>query len=326
MARPFALLLAVAAALAVAGCARPVAGSARPDASAAKDATAPLTGQLALGDFPTVDYCSLLVPLTLPDTLGSLVLMPRPSYDYCTFKVRTQGIDVRVRVGHLDDGDPPGSARRTPDKDRTLPRGMRVERERDQPDRCTRYLTFTDNISLMVQADSATGEHVGHGDWCPIVEATVSVVVDRVLGKRVKHYEFEPRSVGRLEACDLVAASVLAAKLGVPRMQTVRFPSTHTCLWSAVGGTGPNVVLVVAPDESTYDADLSKQETIAGWPTTVTPHRSLPMCQLETTAGDSPQLGTREQVLIEVVLRSDGNDACGPGRALAAEVWAKLPR
>ncbi|MFL6142241.1 MAG: hypothetical protein ACJ72N_10310 [Labedaea sp.] len=336
MGRPSALLLAAVAvsamsamSVAVAGCAAPVAGTSVPEASAAKDAGAPLTGQIALGDLPTIDYCSLLIPLTLPDELGQLVLLPRPAYDYCAFTVRTKGIDVGVTVGVVDEGDPPGGARRTPDPDRTLPRGLRAQRVREAPDHCTRYLTFTDSVSIMIQADSTVGEHPGHVDSCPIVEATLSVVVDRVLGKRVKHYDFAANSAGRLDACDLLSASALAARLGVPRMQTEHWASTHTCRWSAVGGAGPVVRLSIAPVDSSFDLEHTKQETIAGSATYVTPNNTrpdFPACQLETTAADSPQLGARELVLLEVGLPGKGNDACGPGRALAAEVWPKLPR
>jgi hypothetical protein len=327
MARPVAALLVLLAALTA--CSQPVAGSAVPNADAAREAAEPLTSQRALGELTTIDYCSLVEARALPRDLGQLVLNPKPSFDFCGFKLKAQGIEVEVEVGFLDDADTLHGVDRTTDRTKHPPRGLQVQRGTEQKDLCVRYLLFTDEISITVSADSYVGDSPGQGDWCPIADATLGIAVDRVVAKKVRHYEFGAKSLGKVDACDLVPANLVATRIGAPTATVLKYPSGHECHWTGSGDDTPDAHLYFGHNDSSFDPDSTKEETLAGQHTYVTPDNTdqdAAFCQVSTDHIDSPQLGVKEQVRVEVVVPGKGKDACAPARELAKEVWAKLPR
>src|SRR5262245_49398508 len=122
MARPVAALLA--ALTVVAACGRPVAGSPAPN----PDATQPLTGRHALGDYPTLDYCSLVDEGAFPERVGLVAVNPRPSYDDCLFSVQKNAAEVTIQVGLLEDQDTIAGVNHSLDRRRNPPRGLEVYR------------------------------------------------------------------------------------------------------------------------------------------------------------------------------------------------------
>jgi hypothetical protein len=326
MVRPVAVLVAVLVVLA--GCAAPVAGSAVADEAAAREAAEPLSSQRALGDYPSLDYCSLMDQKSFPQRLGLVAVYPRGSYDYCVFSVQKSGTEARVQIGYLEDQETISGADHTVDRRRTPPRGLEVHRGTEDNDVCVRYLRFTDDLLLTVVAsidDVQTSR-----DLCEIADATVDIVIDRLVARKVKHYEFAEKALGRVDACDLVPAQVVGTKIGAAGATPLKFPSRHVCHWTGPARDSPIARLYVAPGESSYDPDHSKDEQIAGRRTTVTltpiDADDVALCQLETSEPGWPQQPVAEFVLIEVVVLGKEKDACGPARELAKEVWAKLPR
>lgn len=312
-------------AMVAAGCAKTVAGSAVPDEQAVRELAEPLTAKQALGDFASINYCSLLDPRPVPADLGTIVLDPRRAFEFCAFKVRTSsGTEVEVRVGYLDDPDTIEGVDRTEDRSKTPPRGLKIERGEEDDEACVRHLRFVDDIWLTIGAQPESGK----GDWCPFADTTVDSVIRHLVAKQVKHFSFGDKSLGKLDACDLVPAAVVNARMGFKDSAMLRFPTGHACIWNGRGKDDAIVRLFLGDGDGTYDLDNSKDETLAGRHSYVTPvdtddeHSG---CDVETSHVDSPDLGEQERVVLEVDLAGKGKDACGPGRELAKEVWAKLP-
>lgn len=321
MARPVGFPLVALALLA--GCARPVAGTAVPDGTAAE----PLTSERALGEYATIDYCSLVDEHALPATVGQVVLSAKPWFDYCAFKVRSEGVDAEVDVGFLDDEETLDGVDRAPDPRRDPPRGLTVQRGTEDRMECVRYLSFTDEVSITVQADSY-GDELGRGGrWCPIADAVLDVVIVLVLAKRVRHFTFGGASLGRVDACELVPADLVATRIGTAKATVLRYPSGHECHWEAKEPDGPGAHLYFGQGDTTAD-ETTKDETIAGRTSRVTGYQDgdFSSCVIETDHVFSPELGASEQVRVEVGLPDQSKDLCGPARELAKEVWAKLPR
>jgi hypothetical protein len=325
MVRLVAVLVALLAVLA--GCARPVAGSAVADETAAREAAEPLSSERALGDYPSLDYCSLMDQKAFPQRLGLVAVYPRGSYDYCFFTVQKSGTEARVEIGYLEDQKTIRGTDHAVDRRRNPPRGLEVHRGTEDDQACVRYLRFTDDLLLTVVASI---DDQASRDLCEVADATVDVVIDRVVAKQVKHYEFAESSAGRLDACGLVPAGVVGAKIGTARAAVLKFPSGHVCQWTGPEPQSAEAWLHVTPGESSYDVELSKEETLAGRRTVVTPSTfdedDLAMCQVETDLSAPAKPPPAEFVLIEVLVLGKEKDACGPARELAGEVWPKLPQ
>lgn len=310
--------------LAVSGCSKAVSGSAVPNAEAAEEARRPLMAEKALGEFASINYCSLLDTTPLPADFGAMVLAPKPTYEYCRFKVRAGGDDVEIRVGYLDNSETIEGAQRTEDRSKTPPRGLVIQRGEEDDHACIRYLRFADDIWLTIGATTESRK----GDWCKIADATIDAVIRRVIAKQVTHFSFGDKSIGKLDACDLVPANVVNAKIGVEKGTAQRFPTGHACYWTGKSAADPIARLFLGAGESSYDPDNTKEETLAGRPTSVTPLETdgeYSACDVETSHIKSPELGGEELIVVEVDLEGDGKDACAPAREIAKEIWAKLP-
>jgi hypothetical protein len=310
--------------VALAGCATRVSGTAAPNEQAAKEAAEPLTSARGLGDLPTLDYCSLTDPEALPDALGPVAVLPRGSYDYCRFSLQKNGGDVEVRVGYLEDGDTLEGVDRTGDLRRDPPRGLKVERGDEEDDYCVRFVSFTDEVAITVLVEDLdqTGQNL-----CAVADAAVDIAIDRVVAKKVTHLTFGANSVGRLDACGVVSAEQAATALGSPGTEPRPYPSGHLCEWTGPDQTSPVARLYLVPGRSTYDAS-TKEETLADRHTKVTSTSidddDVTMCQVETAdAGERSPVN--EFVVLEVVVLGKEKDACGPARALAGQIWPKLP-
>jgi hypothetical protein len=311
----------------LAGCATPVTGPALANDAAAREAAEPLTSQRALGDYPSLDYCSLMDQNAFPKRLGLIAVYPHGSYDYCLFTVQQSGTEAKVQIGNLEDQKTISDADHA--VDRRLPQGLEVHRDttRGKLGGCVRYLRFTDSLLITVVASMSDPQT--SRDTCEVADATMDIVINRVAAKKVRHYEFAANALGRRDMCDLVPAQLVGAKIGTAGAMLLKFPSGHVCQWAGPARESPVARLYVAPGESTYDPDRSKGEKIAGRDTTVT---LTPIagprtrCQLETSEPGWPQQPVAEFVLIEIAVPGAQKDACGPARELAGEVWPKLPR
>ena len=272
----------------------------------------------------SVDYCSLLEATPLPSDFGMIELAPRRFLDFCQFRIGTNEDGVEVRVGYLNDSGTLGRIEHNEDRSRTLPRGLTIHRGPEGGGGCHRFLRFTDDIWLNVTAFRDSGM----GDSCRIADATVDGVVRRAMAQQAKHFSFSEKSLGRLEACDLLPATVVAAKLGPADTKAMRYPSAHICGWRGAEREDPIVRLYLGDGPSQYRPDF-EEVTLAGRTTRIVsaePGGTSSICDLETEHIFSPDLGEKELAMLEIDLVGKGKDACGPGRELAREVWATLPK
>ena len=304
-------------ALACASCSVEVIGSPAPPV----DTTGPLTAAEALGDYATINYCSLVDKDSFPDAVGQVVVYPSPSFDVCTFTVRTSGGDVEVHEGNLaTSGNLDGVVRLMPDRSRTLPRELQLETTAPQDLRCDRYLKFSDELFLEVHA--FVKEYSSQRDVCPVADAGRDQVVSRVLEKKVEHFNYGPKSLGRVNACWLVSTELLKPVVGADP-ERKEFPGSHVCGWWQGSETAVELAFIVDLPPGARPTD----ETIAGRRTRVIRDPSgvgLSECQLVVDRGSSPEAGGDELIELTVLLAGKGKDPCVPARTLAASVWPKL--
>jgi hypothetical protein len=282
------------------------------------DPNGPLTTRVALGDLPTVDFCSLLSADNYPANLGSVVNRPSPSFSYCTMSVISRKTDASVLVGYLSTATNLSGI--TLDPDRSLSRGLEVRKSRSDSTECERFVRFPDDLYLEVSATAYTsGDNT---DWCPLVDATVDRVVDRLTTKQVKHFSFAPGSLGRADACTLLDQTLVEDATGLNPAEQFAFPGAHVCEWNL-----PRFGYVTV--NFTMDESLTQEpadETIAGRRTRITPDTAgLAECALVTSHGFSPESSGDELVNLSVLLPDKGKDACAVARTLPSHAWQKLP-
>jgi hypothetical protein len=197
---------------------------------------------------------------------------------------------------------------------------LRVFEEAPVPDRCARYVVFSDNISLAVSADSYNSPEAKVSSLCSIAEKATTAIAENVVSRKAGHRRFASSSLGPLDACKAATATSLAKVPGLSATQVTSYPAHHQCRWGST--TVPSVTLRYIIGEPSKTPE-TKQETIAGKATAVytveIAGRSL--CVAEVKQGDTPELA---QVIVR--LPPGGVDqACAAVRTVAGEVWAQLP-
>ncbi|HEU5470049.1 MAG TPA: hypothetical protein VFV67_05300 [Actinophytocola sp.] len=320
------LLAACALLLCVTGCGTALPGTAVPNETAAEEAAEPLTAKAALGDFATIDYCSLTDANAVPQRLGSVAVLPRGAYDECRLSVQKDGVDTEVRLGSLQEEDHLTNSEYTLDG-RVLPRGLRVYRGTETGGkvlRCVLYLRFADRILLTI--DTWTREP--GGDRCAVADAVLAIAVDRAAAKRVRHHDVGARTLFRTDACDMLSVEVVRARTGLPDLLASRSLTRHVCRWYHAYPGDVAVDLYLGPAESTWTGD-TVEETLAGHRTLVTAsfvgRDGVAVCAVETSIVAVPRPAVNESAVLWVELPRPATDACRPARELASEVWAKLP-
>jgi hypothetical protein len=321
------VLLAV---LLAAGCADTVRGKAVADPVALKqvqEAHTPLTAQAALGDFKTVDYCTIFDPSSIRAGGGTDPGQPVTAFDDCTIDAKLGTTAVQVFVGYLQ-GKQNDRGVQIPDPTKTLPRGLSVARSPGERTYCEYYLRFPDGVSLEVE--TLTAGEVSGADLpqpnalCRLSSAALDGVAAAVQKKPAGHQTFAANSLGTLDACSLVADDQVNTELGVAAQKTPT-PSGHRCRWAMSGGSA-SVSLSFLVDTPPQPVTGSTTETLGGKPSLVTAY-SPTLCSVQVGLGPAAgaKNGEVEQADLFVSTTSIGKDACAIGRDLANAAWPKLP-
>lgn len=267
-----------------------------------------------IGDANTVDSCGLLDPASL-NQFGTAEPRPQESYDYCWMRLPMSGAQVAVRFGLLERIR---SVEDLPARQIETVGPLRVFEMSPAPDRCARYIVFTDNVTLAVSADTADSPGVAVSELCAVTEKATHVIAQNLAAKKVEHRAYEPGSFGPLDACKAVVTT-LGQVPGLAVAQVTSYPAHHQCRWG--NAAVPSLTLRYVLNDPSSAANV-QHETIAGRTSGVYTvdinGPSLCVAEVKGTGRDLAQV---------VVRMAPGNEdaACAAARVVAGEVWSKLP-
>jgi hypothetical protein len=297
------VVVALGGALALAGC------SSTPAAVPDDSPPAPLTASAALGEFTTLDYCSLLDVNRLRSATAN---QPDSSFDACHGEFIQNGQRRQVVVGPLAaDSDPNVKPY---DYAGVIPDGLAVAQSSfNAAASCGRVITFADGIRLNVAVTDTAGPSAS-ADRCADADAAVGGVLAAISGKQVRHQVFADRSWGRVDACALLSAHDLDATSGAGAQPSGGL-SGHSCIRGRVS-------VKFSVEDS---APAGPAELLGGRTSRVSTDGAF--CRVTTVQPAPGAAGRSEQAEVDVVdtSGSTGDAACPDARTAAAVVFAKIP-
>lgn len=304
----------VVGAILLAGCSNPVDGAALSDPGYVSP-TAGSSAANLLGRPNTLDACSLLAPVSLTQ-FGTAEVPQQEAYDYCWLRMPVGEASVAVRFGLLEKLKGVADLQA---KEMEPVGALRIFEAAPVPDRCARYIVFSDHVTMAVSADTRDTPGKNVSQLCSVTEKATTVIAENVLARKFAHRQYEPSSLGPLNACDAVMVS-LAQVPGLAAGEVTTYPAHHQCRWGSE--TLPSLTLRYVLSEPSTAPNV-KQENISGRPTGVytVDVNGRTLCVAEVRQG-----GGRE--LAQVIVRLAPNKAeaaCMAARAVASEVWSKLP-
>jgi hypothetical protein len=254
-----------------------------------------LTAAGALGDFETLDYCSLL------DTAGRDTV---PSFEKCQVlgddEVFWQAGPVTSASGI--DAEPyayPGE----------LPPGVRIHQlvGEDIPG-CVLFVGFADRIWLVVSGQDTLDEERPKEELCAPAGDVVAGVIAAIDGKRVKHVSYGPDSFGGIDACALIDRPEIESIAGAG--ETESRPSGHYCRRGRL-----SLTLDMGKPVS------GRPGTVGGRPVTIRDEGEQCSVSFERPLPDRPGLAERAQL---TMTRTFGD--CRELLAVGGMVLPELPR
>lgn len=264
----------------------------------------PLTASAALGDFATLDYCSLLdVAAVAP---GATAL---PTFEFC----RADAGGRTIQVGPLAfDSDPNIKPYAYPGP---VPEGVAVQQSMfNDGSACTRAITFADGNRLELSVTDAGPDQAAR---CGVADAAVESALGAITAHRITRLTFPDRSWGRALPCVFLDNHDLDAAAG-PGNQVATGLSGHTCIRGKVSFklTLETVEGQLAP---------GPPETIGGRQARV--RLAGAFCLVDTTQPAPGQPGRRELAEISVVETAGtaGDATCALARQAAAPILQRLP-
>jgi hypothetical protein len=280
----------IACALVLAACTSTIGGEPRPGG---------LTAAEALGDFRTIDYCTMLDPAG--DT-------PTSSFERCSVD---EGEVIRsvgpLWVGDDVDGEPYDYA------GDLLP-GVRIRSATRElvEIMCTRWVGFADDVWLMV----STADPAPTADRCEVADDLVADALTAIENGQVRHTAYGPDSFDGLDPCTFLDVPVVEAVVGGKTGE--RSLHGHDCLRGHIGfGFSVGV-----PSEGT-------PETVGGRMTVVEAIGAFCMITLERPLPDQPGLveeAALKGIAVDGDKLGDGADVCPETRAIAEVVFPELPQ
>ncbi|VVJ24630.1 Uncharacterised protein [Amycolatopsis camponoti] len=290
------LVVALLCALLTAGCATT---QAAPEPSSGPT---PLTASAALGDFATVDYCSLLdVPAVAPGAVTT------PTFENC----RADAGGRTILVGPLAfDSDP---NIKPYDYLGPVPDGVAVQQSMfNDRSTCTRAITFADGNRLDLSVTDGGGDQAGR---CGVADAAVGSVLSTVTANKVKRLNFPDRSWGLVAPCVLLDKPDLEAVAGAGSRPATGL-SGHSCIRGKV-----SFKLTVETDEA-----AAPPEQLGGREARV--RLAGAFCLVDTTQPARGLPGHRELAELSVVETAGtaGDGTCALARTAANTILPLLPR
>ena len=282
-------------ALLAAGCAKT---QAAPEPSSGPT---PLTASAALGDFGSVDYCSLL---NVPEVAPGAVAVPTFESCRATLGPRT------ILVGPLAfDSDPniKPYAYLGP-----VPDGVAIQQSMfNDRSACTRAITFADGNRLDLSVTDTGNDQASR---CGIADATVGSALEAITANKVRRLTFPDRSWGRVAPCVLLDSHDVDAAAGAASRPATGL-SGHSCIRGKI-----SLKLTVETEVA-----ASPPEALGGREARVRVAGAF--CLVDTTQPAPGLPGRRELAEISVVETAGtaGDATCALARAAATSIFPRLP-
>ncbi|WP_410569321.1 hypothetical protein [Amycolatopsis sp. cmx-4-61] len=262
----------------------------------------PLTAAGALGDFGTVDYCSLLnVPAVAP---GAVAV---PTFESCHAEAGPR----TILVGPLAfDSDPNLKPYDYPGQ---VPDGVAIQQSMfNDRSACTRAITFADGNRLDLSVTDGTDDQAAR---CGVADAAVGSALAAITTHRVGHLTFPDRSWGRVAPCVLLDDHALDGAAG-PASRPATGLSGHSCIRGKV-----SLKLTVETGETVE----TPPETLSGREARVRVTGAF--CLVDTTQPAPGLPGRRELAEISVVETAGtaGDATCAQARTAANAIFPRLP-
>jgi len=261
----------------------------------------PLTAAAALGDFGSVDYCSLL---NVPKVVPGAVAVPTFEDCHATAGPRT------IVVGPLAfDSDPNIKPYDYPGP---VPDGVAVQQSMfNDRSACTRAITFADGTRIDLSVTDDAGNEAAR---CDVADAAVGSALAAITAHKVGRLTFPARSWARVAPCVPLDDHDLDAAAGPGSRPTIGL-SGHSCIRGKVSfkltveTTEPD-----GPAEKLGDRDARVR--VAG-----------AFCLVDTTQPAPGLPGRRELAEISVVETAGtaGDGTCELARTAANAILPRLP-
>lgn len=283
-----------------------------PAPSPTTDDDEPLTAAAALGEFSSLDYCSLVDQRKVMGD-GNAVKPPVSSFESCRLEFIEGATLYTVTTGPIATGQDPNN--QPYEYEGALPEGVSVQQSAFNANTaCTRLLTFADGIRLSIVVTSDSQDLSDQLSRCRKADATVGTASAAIRGQRVGRLHFDQRSWGRVAPCVLLDQHEIDAASG-PETKPAPALSGHSCIRGKVS-------LALSAGAGTASGAT---EALGGRQAQVL--TSGAFCQV-TTQRPIPGTPDRvEQALLTVVsVAGNADDAtCAAARDVAVVVFPKLP-
>ncbi|SEB33138.1 hypothetical protein SAMN04489727_0683 [Amycolatopsis tolypomycina] len=283
-------------------CALLTAGCATTQAAPERDSgPTPLTAVDALGDFGSIDYCSLLdVPKVAP---GAVAV---PTFESC----RAEAGPRTILVGPLAfDSDP---NIKPYDYAGPVPDGVAVQQSMfNDRSACTRAITFADGTRLDLSVTDGGGDQDAR---CTVADAAVGSALTAITARKVGRLTFPDGSWGRVAPCVPLDNHDLDAAAGAGSQPTAGL-SGHSCIRGKV-----SFKLTVETVEP-----AGPVETLGGREARVRVAGAF--CLVDATQPAPGLPGRRELAEISVVETAGtaGDGTCTLARGAANAILPRLP-
>jgi len=306
----------VALALCLTGCATIVVGT---PVSGAAAAARPMSAARELGDFSTIDPCSIVDTEGLPTDLAAQS-EPEQSLDYCALHVTSGGGAAEAEVGALIFQGPDAG---TPE---SLPSGLWLYPGTVEQGSCSAYLKFHEGIEMTSTVYSTDG--TGSSALCRSADELARNVSGVLARGPVTHRSFPAKSLGALNPCTFLDQATLAAA-GVDTYPT-RYPAHHECDWTSSDGNLAVSLTFIVGLPPVAQQNVSTAAQIAGRNSVLysSTNSGAADCWIDT--GGMPfSAGGPNLVEIAEIYVTDQNQttdqACSVGTTLATAAWPALP-
>ena len=271
-----------------------------------------LTASEALGEYSSLDYCSLVDQRKVIGG-GNAVKPPLASFEFCRLEFVEGANRYTVTTGPIGSGQDPNN--QPYEYGGPLPEGLSVQQSSFNANTaCTRLLTFADGIRLSIVVTSDNADPADQNDRCRIADATVGTAAGAITAHKVGRLNLDQRSWGRVAPCALLDQHELDAAAG-PETKPAPALSGHSCIRGKI-----SFKLTVETTEPPGAAEkLGGREArvrVAG-----------AFCLVDTTQPAPGLPGRRELAEISVVETAGtaGDGTCALARGAANTILPRLP-
>ncbi|OLZ56890.1 hypothetical protein [Amycolatopsis keratiniphila] len=271
-----------------------------------------LTASEALGEYSSLDYCSLVDQRKVIGG-GNAVKPPLTSFEFCRLEFVEGANRYTVTTGPITSGQDPNN--QPYEYAGPLPEGLSVQQSTfNQDTTCTRLLTFADGIRLSIAVTSDDKAPADQADRCRTADATVGSAAGVITERKVGRLNLDQRSWGRVAPCALLDQHELDAAAGAETKPAPAL-SGHNCIRGKVSFS-LSVGADTTPGATEALGGRQVQVATSGAFCQVTTHRPIP--------GTPDRV---EQAALSVVgVDGAAEDAtCAAAREVAAAVFPKLP-